>query len=210
MLKEEIRSRTNGKLAVETVTRIGADISMEISTEILENGAGLVVMGVTGAGNLANVLIGSNTTSLMSKTKCPVLVIPGDARYAPLKKITFACDSDESLPEKFLNTLAPLQEAFHPQFLVMHIQKQSKHVLVEREAHFSKRVLTALAPYHPEYYFPVAESIETAVDEFIKQHDANLLVMVPHERNLLADLFHFSNTKKMAFHTHIPLLSIHE
>jgi hypothetical protein len=33
---------------------------------------------------------------------------------------------------------------------------------------------------------------------------------MPRKHSLLSSLFHESNTKKMAFHTHIPVLTLHD
>jgi nucleotide-binding universal stress UspA family protein len=48
--------------------------------------------------------------------------------------------------------------------------------------------------------------IITSINTYIDDHHADLLVMAKHNRNFFDRLFHRSLSKKMAFHTHIPLL----
>ncbi len=48
-------------------------------------------MGMKGAGGLDKI-IGSTTINVSRKVKTPVLVIPHDATYTPIKHITYASD----------------------------------------------------------------------------------------------------------------------
>ena len=59
-------------------------------------------------------------------------------------------------------------------------------------------------------YFPASKDTINEINDFADSHQCDWLVMVPHKHKLLSGLFHKSNTKQMAFHTHIPLLALHD
>jgi len=209
-LSEETRKKTKGELILVAETRMGFSVAEEICKEIETRQADLVVMGVTGAGKLISTLIGSTTTTVLSKTQCPILVVPGSARFSPLHTIAFACDSGTVLPERFSETLFSLINSFRSRFHVLSIQKPLSEVYPGEEKHFSKLTLSKLSAFQPEYHFPIGQNPESGFDEFITSQTVDLLVMVPRHRNPLTGFFHISLTRKIALHTHIPLLSIHQ
>jgi nucleotide-binding universal stress UspA family protein len=47
------------------------------------------------------------------------------------------------------------------------------------------------------------------MQEFITEQDVDMLVMITHKRSFLENLFASSMTKKMSYHTKVPLLSLH-
>jgi len=59
------------------------------------------------------------------------------------------------------------------------------------------------------FFFPASKNIKYEINKFIRQQKAGLLVMFPHEHNVLEKVFSGSETKRMAFHTDVPLLSLH-
>ena len=48
------------------------------------------------------------------------------------------------------------------------------------------------------------------INDFAHKHDADLIAIIPHRHNLIERLFHRSNSKKIAFHTDLPLLALPE
>jgi K+-sensing histidine kinase KdpD len=49
---------------------------------------------------------------------------------------------------------------------------------------------------------------EEAITTYISANNTGLLVMITHKRNFLESIFNKSLTKKMSYHTNIPLLSL--
>src|SRR5690606_1992138 len=54
----------------------------------------LIVMGTKGSSGLKEVIIGSNTAGVIGNVKSPILAIPENAVYGPIKEIAFATDYD--------------------------------------------------------------------------------------------------------------------
>ena len=70
-------------------------IADEIMTFCNDNPIDLVVMGTTGASGLAELLVGSNAASVIGKSQVPVLVIPPNHKYQPLKHVLYSTDYNE-------------------------------------------------------------------------------------------------------------------
>ena len=58
-------------------------------------------------------------------------------------------------------------------------------------------------------FFIYDEKVDKGVIEFVEHHDTDILITSPKNHNFLHDLFVESKTKKLAFHSHIPVLTIH-
>ena len=71
----------------------------EILSLVKEDNIDLVVMGVTGAGRKTNMLLGSNTVSVMKKSKTPVLIIPQKAQFKKVQNIVLAYDYKNAIDE---------------------------------------------------------------------------------------------------------------
>jgi len=54
------------------------------------------------------------------------------------------------------------------------------------------------------------DDVVVGINRFVDKHGVDLLVMIPRKHSMLSSLFHESNTQRMAFHTHVPLLALHE
>ena len=60
------------------------------------------------------------------------------------------------------------------------------------------------------FEYPVDADVRHALNDFIKEHHCDMLVMIPHKYEWIERLFRKSETKNMIFHTHIPLLVLPE
>jgi uncharacterized protein (DUF1015 family) len=60
---------------------------------------------------------------------------------------------------------------------------------------------------HTHYYLQ-DDTIINGLNNFIDEYNIDVIAMLPHRHNLFSRIFKEGNTKKMAFHTHIPLLTM--
>ncbi|MBL0883981.1 MAG: universal stress protein, partial [Chitinophagaceae bacterium] len=73
-----------------------------------ETGAGLIVMGITGASLLEEKLIGSNTLSVAENGTIPVIIVPPKAVFTKIEEIMLACDFKkvvETTPVQTIKTI---------------------------------------------------------------------------------------------------------
>ena len=207
-LEKEIISKTSGKVKIVSIVRAGFATD-EIRNVAQETHADLIVMGIAGAGKVAQALIGSNTTSVMKKTQIPVLVIPKEARYREIKKIVLACNYNEPVDMAAINKIKAFVKLFNVKLLVVDLEKPVATPIYEN-AIAGETLEKAFNNIEHVLFYSSSEDIAEGINAFVGDHNCDWLAMVPHKRSVLGEFFHKSNTKKMAFHTHIPLLSIHE
>jgi len=201
------------KEAAHFKKRSGVEVKYEAKMgfavdEILmeEKNADLIVMGMKGAGKLTEALIGSVTTSTLRKTKIPVLVIPENAKYKKPEKVVFACDYDPKTDANTFNTLTDFVKKFDAKIYVVNIKQKNEMVAEEKIKEIQS--VNKKADMEYLYYFPENENLVEGINEFVKDYQIDMIAIIPHRYSLLERLFHISASKKMAFHTHVPLLAL--
>jgi nucleotide-binding universal stress UspA family protein len=68
----------------------------------------------------------------------------------------------------------------------------------------------ALENAEHSFHYSENEDILEGINKFVLEKKIDMVVMIPHKHSPLHNLFHESETKKMAFHTRIPLLTLNE
>jgi nucleotide-binding universal stress UspA family protein len=81
----------NSKIRYDFEVDVGF-ASDAIISSVEANDIGMVIMGTAGAGAMSQVL-GSTTLKIIDKVICPIMVVPTDAEYNSIKKVTFAYDN---------------------------------------------------------------------------------------------------------------------
>jgi nucleotide-binding universal stress UspA family protein len=194
-------------LESEIITKAGFVVE-EILLMAEEYKADLIVMGVLGNGKSTSVF-GSNTTALMKKAKCPVLAIPAGLIFIRPEKIALACDYSAIVPEHVTDTVKYFVHLLGSKLHVFNVLKRAELVTYEK-ASAEVNLENSLCDIEHSLHYPSGENLLEETNNFIETNNIGMLVMIPHSYNLISRLFHTSSTKKMAFHTKIPLLSIHE
>lgn len=207
-LEKRISQETKGDIKIESVVRSGFPVD-EIMSIVKEKNADLVVMGVTGSGKASEALIGSHTTLLMQQIQTPVLVVPADARFKEVGKIVLAYNYNEKVNKTAINKIKEFAKLFSAKILVLDVEKPVAIPMYENTA-AAGSLENSLKDVEHAMFFSSSEDIADGLNEFADDHKCDWVAMIPHKHNLLSRIFNKSNTKKMAFHTHIPLLSIHE
>jgi nucleotide-binding universal stress UspA family protein len=183
-------------------------VNDEIENFTKLNSIDLIVMGTTGASGLKELLIGSNAATIIGKSEVPVLVIPPSADYKEIKHILYASDYTE--PEfPALSRLLFFAELNDAQISVLHVKTDFDRFFNVEGSIFNKNK----AQFKEEKIaFVTSDKIDIseAIEDFIETHNTNLLVLAKHNRSFFDRLFHRSLSKKMAYHTKIPLLVLHK
>lgn len=205
LLKKEIaKLKKNKKVSINFLVKNGLPVD-EIIEE--EKNVFMIIMGMTGASKMSEILIGSTTTTVIRKSKKPVFVIPEKAKYKHIEKIVFAYDYDARTNTKTLDTLKELSKTFRSKIYVVNVIHNEESITAE-ELTAGKKLEHKLKDVEHVYFFPENEDLVDGINEFVNLYHADIVTMIPHRHNMIERLFHRSITKKMAFHTHVPLLTL--
>ncbi|MBK9319386.1 MAG: universal stress protein [Bacteroidetes bacterium] len=87
-------SKRYPKVQYDIVSKMGFPVEL-ISDIVKERKTDLIVMGTRGASGMKEILVGSNTASLIHQTECPVLAVPEQTTFTGIKKIVFATNMQQ-------------------------------------------------------------------------------------------------------------------
>jgi nucleotide-binding universal stress UspA family protein len=184
-------------------TRYGF-VAEDICAIASENNCDLIIMGTTGASGAAELLFGSNAASVVGKSTLPVLVIPAGLQFNDYKHMVYATDYNE--PEfPSMNRLIYFAELFDCPLDIIHVKSDSDRFF-NADNNFFKKNKSKIT--YPNIKFIELEKgdVTQSINHYVEETHSDLLVMAKHNRNFFDRLFHRSLSKKMAFHTKIPLL----
>lgn len=172
--------------------------------------ADLIIMGTKGASSLKRVLIGSVTADVVEKSLCPVLAVPEKAVFHGLKKIVYATDYHHSDLEA-LKTVLEIAEYFNSAVDIVHVCDGEYTVESERGLLniFESEVRKTVSYPNLSFNLCKGKSIHDKLRKYSRSRTTDMLVMSTRHRTITDKLFNRSMTKKMAYHTSIPLLSFH-
>jgi nucleotide-binding universal stress UspA family protein len=170
----------------------------------------LVIMGTTGASGLKEVFMGSNTSKVIEKAECPVIAVPKGSSFKGIRQITFATDYHKSDID-VLKKLVEIAKPFNAHINVIHASDEDLTHYAEEIGieSFKNLVLKKVKYNNMSFHVKFGKYLEKILENYIKKESSDLIAMSTEERNPLEKILESSATKKMAYHTSIPLLAFH-
>lgn len=188
----------------QTRTDYGVFTYQEIVDAARQGKYELIIMGAKGEHNPVEKLLGSVTTLTMLHAPCPVLAVPADAQYEPIEHIAFATDfepSDEHAVEDLFDLAGQLGAAVH----FVHVNTGGREDTDIEEAVFGGE---SPFPFH-DFTVVNSPSAVDGVERYAEKEQVDLLALFIPRRRLWERLFHSSFSKKLAFHSKLPVLAFH-
>jgi nucleotide-binding universal stress UspA family protein len=184
----------------------------EINLFSKENKIDLIVVGMEGEGTgyLTERLIGSITTSLIKKAKCPVIAIDKRVKFKRIKKIALACDYEETHNKSALAPLKEFAHLFKSHIYVLNVVPELETAPAMNIAVAGIKLEHSLEDVDHSFHQTKNEDVIEGINDFVDTNKMDMIVMIPGMHTVLKDMFREPNTKRMAFHTKIPLLALHE
>lgn len=202
------KSDRNSGAAYKFIVRNGFLLD-EITRVVEEENIDLVVMGTEGAEGLDEMLFGSLSGTVLSKVTCPVLVVPKEAAYHPLKEIIYATDLKNE-DEESIRYVARLAELFEAHIAFLNIQKEEPEDVKKVISYALKNLLNRSSYDNMSFHMIEGEGKMEELIKFAGRRKADLVVMSTYKRNFLQKIAHRSLTKRMAYHSNIPVLALHK
>ncbi len=180
-----------------------------IQRYVLGNHVDMVIMGITGSSRIKQVFMGTNTLNVIRHINTPVMIIPPEAEYTGLNKVLFTSDFKDVARTTPFQNLKAILDTFKPKLEILNVD--SEHYIeltdefkIERESMEDK-----LGSYNPEFSFLRAYDFLEGINRFVDTKNIDAIITVPRKHGYLSQLFKTSHTKKLAYHSHVPIIAIH-
>lgn len=196
------------QITIETLSEYGM-VSVDITEICDSNKIDVIVMGVTGAGKLTETLIGSFAIDVARHSHVPVIIVPPGAYYSEIKEIMLACDFSKVLESTPIAPITQILDETGAKFFVVNIDHKNKHFTPDTP--FESLMLdTMLHQYNPEYIFLDNIDFVEAINKAALEKEVDLIITIPKKMGWFDSLFHKSHTKQLAYHSHVPVMVVHE
>ena len=169
----------------------------------------LIVIGTRGHRDIIDVLVGSNTMKLINHLTVPILVAPQGAAFTPYKKIGFACDFEKVVETTPVDLIKKLVTDFNAELHVLNVDYKNKHFTADTPEE-SMLLDHLLFKMKPRYHFLEGKDMAVVIDEFEKKNELDVLITIPKKHSFFEKFFKGSATTQLIYHTHTPLLCVHE
>jgi len=193
-----IECRVSEGFAVDEILEIEKELKPEF-----------IIMGMETEGAFSELIIGSIATDVIRKTKTPILLIPEKAKFKKIDKITLAFDYKLKQDVEILAPLKQLVKESHAKLCVLNIgkvdfEKDAEKAIagIKLEKFFNEIEYSA--------YFTENDDFTEGINDFVESSNTDLIAMIPHKHSFFTRLFKESHTKRIAFHTSVPLLTLPE
>jgi len=171
--------------------------------------AAFIVMGISGAeSKLEEAIVGSNAVDVSKHSEIPVIIVPAKATYSPIKKILLAVDFKKSAETTPVIAIKKLLDETNAQLDILHVEAND---VDEVNLDAEKNIVQSLFQnYNPQYHFLHGKIFTDAINQFALENNSDLIVVIPKKHGLFEGIFKRSHTKALVFHSHIPIMTIHE
>lgn len=180
-----------------------------IKNKVEDNNIDIIIMGTKGASGLKEVIVGSNTGDVITRVKCPVLVVPEEAVYIKPREIAFPTDYNMLYSSKILDTLLNVARIHESSIRIVHIRKREEQLTEEQET--NKDILHDYFKDHDHSFDTITSNrLENALQDFIQSRNIDMISMVAKNLNFFQQLLFKPTVEDISYHTKLPFLVLHE
>lgn len=175
-----------------------------VTTQVL--GVDLIVMGTNGADSYYQYVFGTHSFHIIEKSKCPVIIIPKNTIFQPIRRIVYAYDP-ETNPIFLIEQLKRLALPFEASIHVLHISEHKPTKEFENKLRILQSAVLVRAPKGIDWSFSFVYSKDVLylINQYFEGSNTNLLAMSFHHRSLLDNLFRENTIKKASAMANYPM-----
>lgn len=201
-LENEVLINSRVAYSYDSITGFVGD---EVTSYAESHEVDLIVLSTRSTSAIDELLIGSNSASIVSKTNVPVIVIPPDyTGEGNIRNIVYASDySEPEFPQ--VSKLLYLADLYEANLQVVHVTHDNDRYFDSENNFFSRNKDKISYPKISFARLDKGDVIES-INKFCADYKTDLLVLAKHHRSFFDRLFHRSLSKQMIYHTHVPLL----
>ncbi|GHC62058.1 universal stress protein [Ulvibacter litoralis] len=193
----------NPKHHLYTLSVFGSLVDV-VNDLVDEENIDVVAMGTRGETNDKKITFGSNTLQVIRYVNCPVLAVPENYHDILPKKILFPSDFMLPFKQRELKLLGTMAERITATIHCLYISKFEE--LSNRQEDNKAFLELAFAKNKVSFPQVVGKDITEAINEYIKENEMDLLVMVNSRHSYLENILYTSTIEKIGLHIQIPFL----
>ncbi len=180
-----------------------------IRKQILEKEIDVILMGTKGDSQSNQNEMGSHTYEVITKVKCPIMVIPEYAKFNVIRNIAFVTDYNCLYRNRVISTLAEALHLHNVPLRVLHIRPPNTSLTVAQTdnkgfLHYFFREIKH------SFHFLENKNVETGIQDFVDTWEISTVAIVAKNLNFIQRLMLRPSSNVINYHSEIPFLVLHE
>lgn len=168
-----------------------------------------ILMGTKGASKKNRNEIGSNISEVITKVKCPILVIPENARFNKMKNIAFLTDYNCIYRNKVISSLSETLGLQQAALRVLNIRSQNT-VLTASQTDNKGFLHYFFKETKHSFHFLENKNIETGIQAFVETWEIDMIAIFAKNLNLIQRLLFKRIMAPISYQSEVPFLVLHE
>ena len=164
----------------------------------------LIIMGSNGATGADEVIFGSNTLKIIRNVECPVIVVPEVYTFEKIKSILLSLNYQYNVSAKSLDIISEIVKKNKASLKILEIEEENIELATLRN--HTEEVFKEIG-FERFSIKNIPASI--AINAFEQLIPVQLHAMVVERKSFLNRFIFGSETSKISYSTHVPLLVMH-
>lgn len=162
-----------------------------------------VVMGLDSGNKVSKFIFGTTGLELVVKISAPVIIVPESYKKHHLKNGILALDNTKTLSAGLMKRVNSFNRDFGISKEVVHVKTEDEFLFVRNKTQMS---------VNKKWRIKIIESdnFEKGILLYVKKKKSDMISVVSHSHSVVYNLFKETNTKKLAFKSKVPVMSIHD
>lgn len=207
-LKAELEQK--GVSNIECVKELGEDLIDNLGRLAYQKTAELIVMGITEKEEWRQIFSGSKSLKMVQQNVCPVMIVPREAQYKGVTNIALTSDFRDVENTTPVLAIKNVLELFKANLHIVNVDNQHYVTLTEEYLTGRAKMLEMFAEFKPEFYFIGMNDFYEAIEQFARDRNIDLIIIIPKNHTFFNNLFSSSHTRKLAYNSSVPLLAAHQ
>jgi nucleotide-binding universal stress UspA family protein len=174
-----------------------------------ENPVDIIIMGITGGNLVEEKLIGSNTITVAKQLHIPVIIVPAKAKFTLVEEVLLATDLKHVIERTPITQIQAFLKLTQAKLFVLHVHLQQDKIS-EVEQDEANKLEQLFAANQPVFNEVINDSFTDAVNTYADNNAVDIIITIPKKRRFFESLFSTSHTNMLAFHSHVPLMVLHD
>ncbi len=169
----------------------------------------MIVIGTTGLLDFVSKITGSISLDVLNKAHCPVILVPRDTKWTPIKSILYASNYDSATP-KMMQAVTDFAGLLQAKIHFVHVQDGQEAASNKDAQHIWQHLFPDIHTRVPfEIHTIQGDNTIRELKEYAAANKISLLAFVSKHRNFWENLVHKSITQNIAISTDAPMLILH-
>ena len=182
----------------------------DIRWAIEKNDIELIVLSTHYPNIFRDGLKGSYTREIITRVKCPVLIVPREIKCMLPKQVVLLSDFNSIHRSQATTVISNFIERTKAHLNILQLSKSDSALTASQNANKSF-LQTAIDHVSHSFHFVIDKTMDEALQSFVDMHQVDLVILFAKNINLSENLlFSPKLNQKKDYHKNIPFLVVHE